>query len=407
MSTYRSACVLALVCLTGLPFADPGVASAAELFGPNGGEVTFDARFRLEHVDQQGVNRTADANTVRLVLGYRTPKKRAFQGFIEGEIVESLGSARYNSRTNNRTTYPTVVDPDTVELNQAYVRFDGMPATVAVAGRQAINMANQRHIGAVGFRQNHQTFDALRITNRHFENVTVDAFYSPEVHRIFGRRSAAGSFNTDLYVLNIGIKPAKAVALSVYGHLFDIDDLAAQSSKTFGARASVKRPLGSWAGTLNLEFARQSDHGNNTVNYDANYYVLEPAVAKGPITLKAKAVMIEGRGNRAFQFPFGTSHAFQGWADKFLTTPNNGIREYAATAVYKVPSGTLFSGVVAIASVHSFASDSGDRYGQELDLRVAKKLSEGVAVAAKLADYKADGFSVDTQKWWLTLSLSF
>lgn len=407
MGFSRSKRIWGAVGLTGVALLVADVAFAAQPFGPDGGTVSLNTRFRLEHVDQQDLNRTADASTVRLALGYRTPKKGDFQGFIEGEVVESLGSARYNSRTNNRTTFPVVVDPDTVELNQAYLRYDGLPATSAVAGRQVINMANQRHIGAVGFRQNHQTFDALRLTNRQFERVTIDAFYSSEVHRIFGRRSPLGSFNTDLYVLNIGFKPTDAVALSAYGHLFDIDDLSAQSSKTFGARLSAERPLGSWTGTLNAEFARQSDYANNTVNYDANYYVLEPGVAKGPLTLRAKAAVIEGRGNRAFQFPFGTSHAFQGWADKFLTTPNNGIREYAAAGIYKIPPGTLFSGVVAIASVHKFASDSGDRYGQELDLRLAKTLSKGVAVAAKFADYKADGFSVDTQKWWLTLSLSF
>ena len=139
MAANRSAQILALVCLVGLSFADISVASAAEPFGPNGGEVTFNARFRMEHVDQKDFNRTADANTVRLALGYRTPKMGAFQGFIEGEVVESLGSARYNSRTNNRTTYPTVVDPDTVELNQAYVRFDGLPETGLVAGLPLIS----------------------------------------------------------------------------------------------------------------------------------------------------------------------------------------------------------------------------------------------------------------------------
>jgi hypothetical protein len=407
MATNRSACVLALVCLTGLPFAGFSAASAAELFGPYGGEVTFNARFRLEHVDQQGVNRTADANTARIALGYRTPWMGAFQAFVEGEVVESLGSARFNSTVNNRTTYPTVVDPDTVELNQGYIRFDGFPDTRVVAGRQVINVANQRHIGAAAFRQNHQTFDALRVTNRSVGKVTVDTFYSPEVHRIFGRRSAAGSFNTDLAVLNVAIKPRPEIGISAYGHLFDIDDVPAQSSKTFGVRLSAKRQIGTWAGTLNAEVARQSDYGNNQTGFDAGYYVLEPAVAKGPFTLRAKVAMIDGRGDAAFQFPFGTNHAFQGWADKFLNTPVGGIREQAIAAVYKVPPGTLLAGIVGIASVHRFTSDSGDRYGQELDLRLAKSLSKGVTVSAKLADYKADGFSVDTQKWWLTLALSF
>ncbi len=165
------------VSLAGAVLMTADVAVAAEPFGVDGGTVSLNARFRLEHVDQEGINRTADASTLRLALGYRTPKKQDIQGFIEGEVVESIGSARYNSRTNNRTSFPVVVDPDTVELNQAYLRYDGLPATGVVVGRQVINMANQRHIGAVGFRQNHQTFDALRVTNRYFEKVTIDAFF--------------------------------------------------------------------------------------------------------------------------------------------------------------------------------------------------------------------------------------
>jgi len=380
---------------------------AAQPFGPDGGEVSLSVRLRAEHVDQQGVNRTADANTARIALGYRTLRIDAFQAFVEGEVVESLGSARYNSRVNNRTSYPTVVDPDTLELNQAYLQFDGIPNVGVTVGRQVINMANQRHVGAVGFRQNHQSFDALRVTSNAFDNVTADVFYATEVHRIFGRRSAAGSFNTDLFALNVRVMPTEAFSLSVYGHLFDIDDLAAQSSRTVGARATAKRPLGSWMGSLNVEIARQSDYANNPVDFDAGYLAVEPGVSKGPLALRAKGAVIEGRGDAAFQFPFGTSHAFQGWADKFLTTPDNGIREFAITAIYKAPPGTLWSGVVATVSAQHFTSDTGDRYGEELDLRLAKRLTKNATVEAKFADYKADGFSVDTQKWWLTLALSF
>ena len=34
-----------------------------------------------------------------------------------------------------------------------------------------------------------------------------------------------------------------------------------------------------------------------------------------------------GSGNRAFQTPLATKHAFQGWADQFLTTPADGIED--------------------------------------------------------------------------------
>src|SRR3546814_19210362 len=42
-------------------------------------------------------------------------------------------------------------------------------------------------------------------------------------------------------------------------------------------------------------------------------------------------------GGFAFQTPFATLHKFNGWADKFLTTPGTGIQDYYAGVAYTVP----------------------------------------------------------------------
>ena len=36
---------------------------------------------------------------------------------------------------------------------------------------------------------------------------------------------------------------------------------------------------------------------------------------------------LEGNGTVALQTPLATLHAFNGWADKFLSTPANGLRD--------------------------------------------------------------------------------
>lgn len=383
------------------------MADAADLLAPRFGVVSGSARLRYEHVDQSNLTRNADAKTVRLALGYRTPERGGLSGFVEGEVVESLGGARYNSSTNRRTIYPVVADPDTVELNQANLRLTAIPDSVIVAGRQAINLANQRFVGAVGFRQNQQTFDALRISTTAVPLATLDGFYATEVHRIFGMRSSAGSFNTNLFSFQATANPAWA-EVSAYAHVFDIDDLSAQSSRTLGARATAKRSLGhDWIGSLTLEAATQSDHGNNTSDYRAGYYVFEPGIAKGAFNARLKTEIIEGRGGSSFQFHFGTNHAFQGWADLFLTTPAGGIREHALITTYRLPFGGIWQGTTAYAAGHLFYSDSGDRYGQELDPRLSRQVVRGTTLSLELADYKADGFGNDTQKWWITLAVSF
>ena len=43
---------------------------------------------------------------------------------------------------------------------------------------------------------------------------------------------------------------------------------------------------------------------------------------------------IDGVALTSFQTPLATGFKFQGWADKFLTTPPNGVRDLYAGAGY-------------------------------------------------------------------------
>src|SRR4249920_3868493 len=73
---------------------------------------TFEARLRSESVDDQAFAYSADATTLRLRLGYRTPTRSAWSGFVEIENTSHLFGERFNSTANGRTAYPTVADPD-------------------------------------------------------------------------------------------------------------------------------------------------------------------------------------------------------------------------------------------------------------------------------------------------------
>jgi hypothetical protein len=125
---------------------------------------------------------------------------------------------------------------------------------------------------------------------------------------------------------------------------------------------------------------------------------------------------LEGKGgSNAFQTPLGTNHAFQGFADKFLVTPGDGIQDYFATLSCKFSGNSQF-----IASYHHFASDyiSYD-YGDELDLVLEKTVREHWLVGLKYADYRADsnrtnlqrnvltGQAFDLYRFWVYLQYSF
>ena len=61
--------------------------------------------------------------------------------------------------------------------------------------------------------------------------------------------------------------------------------------------------------------------------------------------------------------PYATLHGFQGWADKFLTTPADGIEDF-----YLGLSGKL-GGVTLGATYHDFqAEESSADFGTEIDL---------------------------------------
>ena len=83
-------------------------------------------------------------------------------------------------------------------------------------------------------------------------------------------------------------------------------------------------------------------------------------------------------------------------------TPSGGIQDsYAGASV-------VVAGVTAQAVWHDFeAEDGGASYGDELDLSLTRKFGQDFTGMLKYADYSADGFAVDTKKFWLQLQLDF
>src|SRR3546814_9939519 len=89
------------------------------------------------------------------------------------------------------------------------------------------------------------------------------------------------------------------------------------------------------------EYARQKDHAANPQDFALDYLMLEPGIALSGFSVKAGLERLEGNGSAALPTPMATLHAFNGWADKFLTTPANGLRDLYLDAGYKVGGGPL------------------------------------------------------------------
>lgn len=380
-----------------------------------------DVRIRHENVDQDGIAKEANANTIRTKFGYKSGVANGFQFLIEGEDVASIGSTKFNDTLNGKGMYPVVADPVGTELNQAWLAYTGFEDTLIKAGRQGINLDNQRFIGTVGWRQNDQTYDALLLNNTSFDKLSLSLIGIKKVHRIFGEDAPGvrDIIDTHSYAANASYKLSDSLTATGYGYFLDHDDMAAYglSSKTYGVRLTGNTPLNdAWKLVYEAEIAEQSDYKDNPSDYDATYYHIAPAITGKGWTFGVGFESLEGDGSSAFQTPFATLHKFNGWADKFLSTPADGLEDLYAKIVYVVNGqGNLLDNTKIVAMYHEFdAEDSSANYGDELDIAISHPLNvssiswikEG-AVLLKYADYNADDFATDTKKLWLETSFKF
>lgn len=410
---------IALICTTsGLVSISPAQAEPTDImkkFLIDDATPSLDIRYRFEHVDQAGFAKDARASTLRTKLGYKTGELHGFSVMLEAENITAIGSQPYNNTVNGKTAYPVVADPTGTEMNKAYLQYTGFSDTVLRIGRQDHNLDNQRFIGTVGWRQNDQMYDSAAIINSSLQDTTLVYSYVANVNRIFGDDHPFGDLETKTHVINASYDGWEYGKLTGYGYLIDLDDsaVAGLSSKTFGARFTGSLPIEKDFKLLyTAEYARQSDHGDNPTNYDADYWTLEGGVGYKGLTVKAgyEELGSDNGGTVSFQTPLATLHKFNGWADKFLATPATGLEDMYGSVFYKV-DGTdneLFDGTTFGVVYHDFGAETGGAdYGHEWNALIKRNFMEHYSVMLKYADYEADTFATDTQKLWLQLGAKF
>lgn len=381
------AIALATVGMSGTGYAADSVTEALEQ-----SKATIDLRYRYENVDQDGIDDKANASTLRSRIGVQTGEVAGFSATADFEDVRAVGDDDYNSTLNGNSDFPVVADPEGTELNQAYLQYK-QGDTTAKFGRQRVILDNARFVGNVGWRQNEQTYDGLTVANQSIENVTVVYGYVTDVRGI-----TFGATNVTAHLLNASVDKLGPGKLSAYGYLIEMDDTEAELN-TYGLRYAGKAEAGDLAILFTAEFATQeADDGTAAENPEADYTLLEAGVQlKNGLTVKVgQEVLGSDDGAYAFDTPLATKHAFNGWADKFLSTDPAGLED-----TYVNISGKV-AGVKLAAIFHDFAANEGNaEYGSEVDLLAVKKFTEHYSAGVKAADYQADDFGTDTKKVWL------
>lgn len=357
--------------------------------------VKVNLRARYEGVDQDGKAKDASALTLKSRITVNTGSYSNFSLGLEVDKVDAL--VDNYAVPGEASDYPVVADPQGTDVNQAFIKYANSGFS-AVVGRQRVLHNNQRFVGGVGWRQNEQTYDGVRAQYA-AGAFSVDYSY---IHNINSITSAdvKGEFN----LVNAKYKINKNHKLAGFAYLLDYEAAAndKNSSSTVGALYNGK--FGKFL--VNASLASQSDNGDNPMNYSAMYINAEAGYNFGQVTVIGGYELLgSDDGKVAFNTPLATKHKFNGWADKFLGTPKEGLQDVYLTAKGKV------SGVKWAATYHDFSSDEGSiDFGNEIDLVATYQFNKNYGVLVKAANYSEGDVGTaqtDTNKVWVQMTAKF
>jgi hypothetical protein len=417
MFTRSRVAAFGLIVATGAVHAD-GLAPIKGAFGEI--KPIIDTRIRMENVDQDGLPEDARALTLRARLGFETGKAWNTSLLLEGEAVVPIqNDYRPDPAVPVKAAYPVVPDPEAYEINRFQLTNTSLPGTTLTLGRQRIALDDQRFVGPVGWRQNEQTFDALRMVNRSVTNLTLDATYLNRVNRLFGDDSRQGDYKGDTFLLNAGYQ-TRIGKISAFGYLLDFEPIVTipaglnpvrDSTSTYGLRFAGEKPVGKIKLAYSASYATQTDYADNPLEFDLDYKFAELTATFRQFSFGVGTEVLEGNGlpglaGKGFTTPLATLHKFQGWADKFLTTPANGLEDLYATASVTLKGVASLDTLGFIASFHDYDAEqiSAD-YGKEWNVSLAAKLKR-FNVMLKYADYRqgtVPAVGRDTEKLWAQL----
>ncbi|WP_200763975.1 hypothetical protein [Nitrosophilus alvini] len=390
-------------------------------------EILSDAKYsvqirpRYEYVDQDNTLKNAKAFTTRTAVGVKA-KLFGVDG-LAGQVqminVANFGITTYNPEDSR---YSTIADGPQTRVTQANVSYSANDATVTV-GRKMLVLDNARFIGNVGWRQMPQTYDLAAVTYNGIENLSLFGAYVNRVHRIFNTDTNSNpllrtQFDTGSVLLHASYKVMPELTLTAYDYMIQ------NFADHVGIRATGKVDLNGVKLKYTAEYAVQNDPSMDekgeplysaTRKEDADYYNLavDATMDKFTVGVGYEVLSDKGDGDHAFWTPLATLHAMNGWADMFLVTPGEGLKDMTVKLAYNAGEYGKIVGIY-----HDFQSDKDlngqDDLGSELDIAYKYKVAKNLGLLLKYADYSAgdDAFKttynyVDTTKYWVQLDYKF
>lgn len=437
-----------------------------------GGSTDLSLRLRYENVHDDipagsPIAGTDDADmlSLRATLGYTTERFYGFYSRLEFEANTRLDDDNALNIDDDLTFPPGPVasrvaaghsiipDNPFQQVNEAYIgwrspygcKHSPEPcngSTTIKIGRQEVIYDNHRWVGNIVWRQNHMSYDALRIDNTLIPNLSISYVYLDKVIRTFGPESAFNVWDMhNSHLINLAYKTPLGKLVG-YGYLLDFEDngrtpfiegqgtlgtpgIANYDSNTWGVRFVGQHPVGNAFSLLyQLEWANQEPvHDAGPTLSDNDYYDIEFGgsfkLAGMPTVVRIGREVLGGNGVNALQTPLATVHAFNGWADKFAgapggtDTPPGGLQDTSIAVTIKGIAAKAIGPSKFVFQYHEYKADTtvaGVRdYGTEWGALFAKPIAKQWLLLAKYAKFNdgGDGFSYDTDKYWLMAQYQF
>lgn len=367
------------------------------------GSTSVNMNLRYESVDQDNTEKDASALTLRTLLGYKSGSVNGFSATIEMEdnrIVMGEGDYTVGPTGYNPGVYSVIADPEHTELDQGFIQYASDSFT-AKLGRQVITMDGHRFIGHVGWRHDRQTFDGLSVQYSPVKDLTLKYSYIEQRNRIFAENADVDAKD---HLFNASYKTSVG-KLVAYSYLLEADNGTDNALDTYGVSFTGSTMAGDTKILYAAEFATQ-DNESAAADYSADYLNLSAGVVIAGITAKiGYEVLGSDDGMKGFATPLATLHKFNGWADVFLGTPNEGLVDTSITIAGKGLGGAW------TVMYHDFEADEAsaavDDLGSELDLSYGTKFGKHYSAGIKYAAYSGGSNKVDTDKLWAWFGVKF
>jgi hypothetical protein len=404
----RTAALVLLLCASFQPFlaameetekTDDEYKNAIKAL--KGGAYGVTLRYRYEHVSDDAFTKGADASTLRTTLWYKSAGFHQLRAYLQFEDVSNLGLADdHNDTQNGITDRPVIADPPATEIHQVTLGYSGLPDTNLEFGRREITLDDHRFVGNVAWRQNYQSFDTFFVTQESIPRTKLTYAYVNNVKTVVATNQGISSnlFNANIDLDRFGT----AVA---YYYYLDYDSVVRSpfSSRSIGAFWKGKVEVGKFDLPFHVELAQQTDVGSNPGRIDAGYRRAEFGAKRDRWSVKLGYELLEGSvDDGQFNTPLATLYKFNGWADKFLITPPNGLQDIYLVGTYD------WSRYKAILAFHSFDADTGGAsYGEEIDFRFVYTAPWKQQFALSFALFDGDDPFRDTNKIWVLTQYTF